>query len=161
MEDYKLIDLNDYVQTGEGGTSLTYTHQTRPTMAKLFNLVNEAETAEREFLTARAVFEMGLPTPEPLQLVTDGKRRGVEYELIKNKRSFTRIISQELPYRQDLPANTGERAQRAERRVPDDHQRLRPSLRPGTQCYGCRISRRPLGHLPLHVHHERNNYSME
>ena len=95
METYQQIDLNDYVQTGEGGTSLTYTHQTRPTMAKLFNLVNEAEMAEREFLTARAVFEMGVPTPEPLQLVTDGERRGVEYELIRNKRSFTRIISQE------------------------------------------------------------------
>ena len=96
METYKQIDLNNYVQTGEGGTSLTYTHQTRPTMAKLFNLANEAEMAEREFLTARAVFEMGVPTPEPLQLVTDGERRGVEYELIRNKRSFTRIISQEL-----------------------------------------------------------------
>ena len=95
METYKQIDLNNYVQTGEGGTSLTYTHQTRPTMAKLFNLANEAEMAEREFLTARAVFEMGVPTPEPLQLVTDGERRGVEYELIRNKRSFTRIISQE------------------------------------------------------------------
>ena len=95
METYKQIDLNDYVQTGEGGTSLTYTHKTRHTMAKLFNLVNEAELAEKEFLTARAVFEMGIPTPEPLQLVTDGKRRGVEYELISNKRSFTRIISQE------------------------------------------------------------------
>ena len=95
METYKLIDVNDYVQTGEGGTSLTYTHRTRPTMAKLFNLANEAELAEKEFLTARAVFEMGLPTPEPLQLVTDGERRGVEYELISNKRSFTRIISQE------------------------------------------------------------------
>ena len=95
METYKKIDLNDYVQTGEGGTSLTYTHKTHPTMAKLFNLVNEAELAEREFLTARTVFEMGVPTPEPMQLVTDGERRGVEYELIKNKRSFTRIISQE------------------------------------------------------------------
>ena len=95
METYKQIDLNDYVQTGEGGTSLTYTHKTRHTMAKLFNLVNEAELAEKEFLTARAVFEMGIPTPEPLQLVTDGERRGVEYELISNKRSFTRIISQE------------------------------------------------------------------
>ena len=95
MEIYKLIDLNDYVQTGEGGTSLTYTHKTRHTMAKLFNLVNEAELAEKEFLTARAVFEMDIPTPEPLQLVTDGERRGVEYELISNKRSFTRIISQE------------------------------------------------------------------
>ena len=95
MSTYETIDLNDYVQTGEGGTSLTYTHKTCPTMAKLFNLVNEAELAEKEFLTARAVFEMGIPTPEPLRLVTDGDRRGVEYELISNKRSFTRIISQE------------------------------------------------------------------
>ena len=95
MNTYETIDLNDYVQTGEGGTSLTYTHKTRHTMAKLFNLVNEAELAEKEFLTARAVFEMDIPTPEPLQLVTDGERRGVEYELISNKRSFTRIISQE------------------------------------------------------------------
>lgn len=95
MNTYETIDLNDYVQTGEGGTSLTYTHQTRHTMAKLFNLVNEAELAEKEFLTACAVFEMGIPTPEPLRLVTDGERRGVEYELISDKRSFTRIISQE------------------------------------------------------------------
>ena len=67
MNTYETINLNDYVQTGEGGTSLTYTHKTRPTMAKLFNLANEAELAEREFLTARAVFEMGIPTPEPLR----------------------------------------------------------------------------------------------
>ena len=95
MKTYETIDLNDYVQTGEGGTALTYTHKTRPTMAKLFNPGNEAELAKKEFLTARAVFEMGIPTPEPLQLVTDGQRQGVEYELIRNKRSFTRIISQE------------------------------------------------------------------
>ena len=118
MNNYETINLNDYVQTGEGGTALTYTHKVRPTMAKLFNLVNvrssesrhacmdgrvvtnedevnEAELAEKEFLTARAVFEMGISTPEPLRLVTDGQRRGVEYELINNKRSFTRIISQE------------------------------------------------------------------
>ena len=95
MNTYETIDLNDYVQTGEGGTSLTYTHKTRPTMAKLFNPGNEAELAEKEFLTARAVYEMGIPTPEPLRLVTDGQRQGVEYELISNKRSFTRIISQE------------------------------------------------------------------
>ena len=95
METYKQIDLNDYVQTGEGGTSLTYTHKTRNALAKLFNHGSEAEQAEREFLTARAVFEMGVPTPEPYQLVTDGQRQGVEYELIKNKRSLTRILSQE------------------------------------------------------------------
>ena len=95
MSTYETIDLNDYTQTGEGGTALTYTHNTLTTMAKLFNLGNEAVLAEKEFLTARAVFEMGIPTPEPLRLVTDGQRRGVEYELIRYKRSFTRIISQE------------------------------------------------------------------
>lgn len=95
MDDYKLIDLNDYVQTGEGGTSLTYTHKTRNAMAKLFNPGAEAELAKREFLTSRIVFNMGIPTPEPYQLITDGQRLGVEYELIKDKRSFTRIISQE------------------------------------------------------------------
>ena len=95
MDTYKQIDLNDYVQTGEGGTSLTYTHKTRPALAKLFNQGSEAEQAEEEFVTARAVFDMGIPTPEPLQLISDGKRRGVEYELISNKRSLTRIISQE------------------------------------------------------------------
>lgn len=92
---YKQIDLNEYVQTGEGGTSLTYTHQTRHALAKLFNPGNEAELAEKEFLTARAVFEMDVPTPEPYQLITDGQRQGVEYELISNKRSLARILSQE------------------------------------------------------------------
>jgi len=101
-KDYKQVDLNEYVQTGEGGTSLTYTHKTRPALAKLFNPGNEAELAEKEFLTSRAVFEMGIPTPEPYQLVTDGQRRGVEYELIRNKRSFTRIISQEPERLEDI-----------------------------------------------------------
>ncbi len=68
------INLDDYVQTGEGGTSLTYTHKTRPALAKLFNPGSEAEEAECEFLTARAVFDMGIPTPEPLRLITDGER---------------------------------------------------------------------------------------
>ena len=95
MNEVQKINLEEYIQTGEGGTSLTYTHKTRNAMAKLFNPGNDAELAEREFMTARTVFEMGIPTPEPYRLVTDGQRRGVEYELIRNKRSLTRILSQE------------------------------------------------------------------
>jgi uncharacterized protein (TIGR02172 family) len=41
------------------------------------------------------VYDMGVPTPEPIRLITDGTRYGAEYELIVGKRSFTRIISQE------------------------------------------------------------------
>jgi uncharacterized protein (TIGR02172 family) len=41
------------------------------------------------------VYEIGVPTPKPIRLITDGTRYGAEYELIQHKRSFTRIISQE------------------------------------------------------------------
>ena len=102
METYKQINLNDYVQTGEGGTSLTYTHKSRPALAKLFNPGREAEQAEHEFLMAQAVFQMGIPTPQPLQLITDGERQGVEYELIAHKRSLTRIISEEPERLEDV-----------------------------------------------------------
>ena len=95
MEAYERINLEDYIRTGEGGTAVSYTHKTRNTLAKLYNPGFESDRAAAEFLTARTVFEMGIPTPEPYRLVTDGERFGAEYELIRNKRSFTRIISEE------------------------------------------------------------------
>lgn len=95
MDSYQKIELSDYTRSGEGGTAVSYTHKTRNTLAKLYNLGFEADRAKAEFYTARTVFEMGIPTPEPLRLVTDGERYGAEYELVKGKRSFTRIISEE------------------------------------------------------------------
>ena len=95
MDKVERINLDDYIQTGEGGTAFTYTSKDGKTLTKLYNLGFEADRARNEFLTARTAFEMGIPTPEPYRLVTDGARLGGEYELIKNKRSFARIISQE------------------------------------------------------------------
>lgn len=95
MDSYQKIELEDYTRSGEGGTAVSYTHKSRNTLAKLYNPGFEAERAKAEFYTARKVFEMGIPTPEPLRLVTDGERYGAEYELVKGKRSFTRIISEE------------------------------------------------------------------
>jgi uncharacterized protein (TIGR02172 family) len=95
MQNYETIDINDYVRVGEGGTAVSYKHKTRNTLAKLYNPGFEADRAVAEFLTARTVFEMGISTPEPYRLVTDGERFGAEYEFIPGKRSFTRIISQE------------------------------------------------------------------
>lgn len=94
-EEAQRIDLNDYVQTGEGGTALTYNHKDGKTLAKLFLAGIAAENAIREFRTSQVVYESGLPTPKPIRLITDGTRYGAEYELIQPKRSFTRIISQE------------------------------------------------------------------
>ena len=44
---------------------------------------------------AQAVYDLGIPTPKPYRLVTDGERLGAEYEFISGKRSFARILSQE------------------------------------------------------------------
>ncbi len=93
--EYQRILLADYTLTGEGGTALTYMHKDGHTLAKLYMPGFGAEAARREFLVSRTVFEMGIPTPEPIRLVTDGQRYGAEYELIAHKRSFTRIISEE------------------------------------------------------------------
>ena len=94
-EAIQTINLDDYIQTGEGGTALTYTRKDGLSLAKLYQSNFEADRAKAEFLTARTVFQLGIPSPEPYRLVTDGQRNGAEYELIKNKRSYTRIISQE------------------------------------------------------------------
>ena len=95
MSHYETICLDDYVQSGEGGTALTYNHKDGHTLAKLFMPGLAAETAEREFHVNEVVYASGLPTPRPIRLITDGARFGAEYELIPGKRSFTRIISQE------------------------------------------------------------------
>ena len=94
-EELQRINLDDYIQSGEGGTALTYNHKDGKTLAKLFMPSLAADTAVREFRINQVVYEIGLPTPKPIRLITDGERFGAEYELIQPKRSFTRIISQE------------------------------------------------------------------
>ena len=110
MGEEQKIDLEDYVQTGEGGTAITYTHKTRNTVVKLYFPGFEADRAKEEFLTAQTVFEMGIPTPEPYRLVTDGERFGAEYKLIQNKRSFSRVISQQPERLQELSVKFAEMA---------------------------------------------------
>ena len=92
---YEKINLEDYTQTGEGGQALTYTRKDGSAMAKMFVHEQGIETVEREFMISKAVYDAGIPCPKPIRLVTDGERFGAEYEVVANKRSYTRIISEE------------------------------------------------------------------
>lgn len=92
---YQQINLKDYFQSGEGGQALTYIRKDGSAMAKMFQFGLGSETVEREFRISRAAYEAGIPCPRPIRLVTDGKCFGAEYEVVANKRSFTRIISEE------------------------------------------------------------------
>lgn len=124
MQTYETINLDEYVQTGEGGTAISYTHKTKNTLAKLYKPGFEADRAKAEFLTARTVYEMGVPTPEPYRLVTDGERFGAEYELIPNKRSFTRIISEEPERLQEISLTFADWSRKLHA-TPADTRRLR------------------------------------
>lgn len=104
MNKYTKINLDEYIQTGEGGQSLTYTRKDGKSMAKLFLKSYGADTAEREFLISRAVYDLGIPSPEPFRLVTDGERFGGEYQVIAGKRSYTRIISEQPEQLEPLTA---------------------------------------------------------
>ena len=127
MEKYEAINLDEYIQSGEGGTALSYSHKDGKTLAKLFMKGMGVETAEREFLVNQIVYGMGVPTPKPLRLVTDGTRFGAEYELVQNKRSFTRIISQEPDQLEPLSRRFAALA-RELHRTPADTTRL-PSMK--------------------------------
>lgn len=122
-DNFQTINLDEYVQTGEGGTALTYNHKDGKTLAKLFTLRVAAETAVREFHINEVVYDSGLPTPKPIRLITDGTRYGAEYELISPKRSFTRIISQEPDQLEPLSVSFAQLAKQLHQ-TPADTQRL-------------------------------------
>lgn len=127
MHSYESIDLNEYTQSGEGGTALTYKHCSRNTLVKLYNPGFEADMAIEEFKVAEAVYDLGIPSPKPYRLVTDGQRMGAEYEFVPGKRSFARILSEE-PQRMPEIARAFADAAIALHRTPADTSRI-PSIK--------------------------------
>lgn len=83
------INLNEYVRTGEGANGASYNHKTDPNiMMKLY--FHNFEAAQLELELAKKVYDMGIPTPEPGDLVTDGKQMGIRFRRIVGKKSYSR-----------------------------------------------------------------------
>ena len=81
-----LIDLNDYVRVGEGANGASYNHKTDPNiMLKMY--FRNFEAAQLELELAQKVYNMGIPTPKPGDLVTDGKQMGILFRRIEGKKS--------------------------------------------------------------------------
>jgi uncharacterized protein (TIGR02172 family) len=89
-----LIDMNEYVRTGEGANGASYDHKTDPSiMMKMYFRNFEAAALELEL--AQKVYGMGIPTPEPGDLVTDGERIGIRFKRMLGKRSYSRACGDE------------------------------------------------------------------
>ena len=89
------IDLNDYVQSGEGANGQSFNHKhDSSVMLKLYNKNAPYEITESELCKAEKVYKTGIPTPRPGEFVTDGNGRyGIRFERIVGKKSFARAIS--------------------------------------------------------------------
>ena len=84
-----LININDYVRTGEGANGASYNHKAdKSIMLKMY--LHNFESAKKELELARKVYVAGISTPEPGDLVTDGTALGIRFRRIDGKKSYSR-----------------------------------------------------------------------
>lgn len=89
------INLDDYVHSGEGANGESFNHRKDPSiMLKLYN-PGKIQQPLDEMLMARKVFDLGIPSPEPGDYVTDGVRYGIRFRRIEGKKSYSRATADE------------------------------------------------------------------
>lgn len=85
-----------YVQSGEGANGCSYDQIGNPeVMVKLYNEGYDTKTIFSEQEVAEKVYKLGIPSPKPGEIVTDGKRIGIRFRRIVGKRSYSRMLSDE------------------------------------------------------------------
>lgn len=96
METAIKINLEDYELFGGGANGESYNHKTDPTvMLKLYFPGAEQQPLD-EIRLSRKVYEMGIPTPQPGDLVaTEDGRYGIRFKRIIGKKSYSRATADE------------------------------------------------------------------
>ena len=90
------VDMAGYVRGASGSDSVIY-HAVSDSgvLIKLYKPGYPVEAVKAEIDTASKVWDMGLPCPEPGDLVTDGQRLGIRYGRIAGKRSYSQMFAEE------------------------------------------------------------------
>ena len=90
------ISLKDYIRTGEGANGASYDSIENPDMMlKLYFKDYPQQTVVEELEAARKVYDLGIPSPEPGELVSCDGCLGIKFRKIKGKRSFSRAFADE------------------------------------------------------------------
>lgn len=107
------ISLNDWKQVGEGGNGATYIHPSQPdVILKVSYLDDTEETMSQEFTASKAVYDLGLPTPQMMELVRVGKGVGIISQLISNKKSIARLCNEQPEHIEALARQMAEQTRR-------------------------------------------------
>ena len=88
------IDLNDYTLSGGGKLGESYVHRTNPDVLLKLYPQNLEKIGREEYERACKVFELGVPSPEPGELVHTGDGRiGILFKRITGKKSYARALA--------------------------------------------------------------------
>ena len=105
----KTVDLQEWKAFGGGGFGTSYYHKTDGSVILKLNKPSVSEDAARkEFLRSKAVYDMGIPSAEPYEFVTDGERFGMIVQRIQGKESFGRIIADHPERLEELAGMTAD-----------------------------------------------------
>lgn len=95
--EYQNIDISTWTQVGEGGNGKTYVHPGHPDFLLKVNNPPRCDeaTVKQELDFAQHVYALGIPTPRMFDMVRVGDGYGQLVELIKGKKSLSRICADE------------------------------------------------------------------
>lgn len=94
MEQYPQVDLSNWKQVGEGGNGIVYLSDDEPGVLLKINTVNTDEKdTKNDFYISKAVFELGIPTPEMYQMVMSGENYGYKCQAIAGKKSIASLCA--------------------------------------------------------------------
>ena len=97
MSEYRVIDLSDWIQVGQGGNGTTYENPSKPDLILKVDKkqINTLEFVRHEFEVSKAVEALGLPTPKMREMVRVGDLYATISDRIKDKKSLSRICHDE------------------------------------------------------------------
>lgn len=90
------VDMSLYRKSGEGANGSSYDSLSdESVMLKMYNADYPTDTIFSEQEVARKVYDLGIPSPEPGEIVTDGERIGIKFRRVVGKRSYSRAFADE------------------------------------------------------------------
>lgn len=96
---YEDIDISAWTKVGEGGNGSVYTNPDEPDiLLKVSNHTLSEGTLEvisKEFYTSKAIFALGVPTPQMFGIVRVGEDYGIKCQQIEGKKSLSRMSGED------------------------------------------------------------------
>ncbi|MBQ0016581.1 MAG: phosphotransferase [Bacteroidales bacterium] len=112
MSEFKRIDLIDWYKFGEGSNAIAYRHKSNPTVMLKMDKYCRKDYIVNEFLQAKRVYELGVPSPEMHYMVTDGHSYGYVCERIQGKKSYCRLLAKDPKRIDELAKHFAEQARK-------------------------------------------------